>query len=71
VLAFLLPNLLSGDTRLGRQPLADHLAALARSSSVDALVGGARALASRPDRTATLRTMRVPALVVVGVEDTL
>jgi pimeloyl-ACP methyl ester carboxylesterase len=67
---FLLTNLLSGHTRATEPPLAEYLAAVVRAASPEALISGARAMATRPDRRALLDAVTIPALVVVGEEDT-
>jgi pimeloyl-ACP methyl ester carboxylesterase len=41
-----------------------------RASSPDALVGGAQALATRPDYTPLLSRVEVPTLVYLALEDT-
>ena len=62
----LLPTLLGQHT----QPeVAEQVREMARRWSVPGLVGALRALRDRPDSTATLRRIRVPALVLVGSED--
>ena len=62
----LLPTLLGRHT----QPeVAEQVREMARRWSVPGLVGALRALRDRPDSTATLRQIRVPALVLVGSED--
>ena len=62
----LLPTLLGQHT----QPeVAEQVREMARRWSVPGLVGALRALRDRPDSTATLRQIRVPALVLVGSED--
>lgn len=67
---FLMKNMHSGDTRVNQPELVDHLTGVIMAASVDAAIGGAQALATRPDYTALLGQIRVPTLVYVGVEDT-
>lgn len=72
IVPFLLPNMLTGETRLVTAPAqADYLAAVVAQASLDGALGGATVLANRPDSTETLASMDVPVLVVVGREDTL
>ena len=72
VITFLLPNMLTGETRLVTEPAAaDYLQRAMEQSSEDGFLGGARVLAGRPDSTETLEGVEVPVLVIVGREDTL
>lgn len=68
---FLIKDMLSGDTRVNQPELVQYLTTVIEQASVDAAIGGARALASRPDYTELLGQIEVPALVYVGVEDTI
>jgi 3-oxoadipate enol-lactonase len=62
----LLPKLLGQQT----QPeVAEQVREMGRRWSVAGLVGALEAMRDRPDSTATLPHIRVPALVVVGSED--
>ncbi|EKE45626.1 hypothetical protein OCGS_0243 [Oceaniovalibus guishaninsula JLT2003] len=72
IIPFLLPNMLTGETRLVTAPAqADYLAEVIKQSSLDGALGGAKVLANRPDSTDTLKNMDIPVLVIVGREDTL
>ncbi len=71
LIGFLMPDMLTGDTRTNRPELVDHLSSLMQAASVDAWLGGANALATRPDSTATLPEIQVPTLILVGLEDSL
>ena len=71
IIPFLMPNMLTGETRLVEAPAtADYLAAAMEQASLDGALGGARVLASRPDSTDVIEGLDVPLLVLVGREDT-
>jgi len=66
-----LPTLL-GETTRAEQPLvAGRVKALVQAAPAGAVAWAERAMAVRPDSVDTLRSVRVPTLVVVGDEDTL
>lgn len=66
-----LPSLL-GPTTVQTRPLVhDRVRALVEAAPPAAVTWAERAMAGRPDSLDTLRQVRVPALVVVGEEDTL
>jgi len=67
-MAALLPDMLTGDTRLNEPAIADYLKAVMDGSSVDGFIGGAVALAERPDFTDMLPKINVPTLVIVGLK---
>lgn len=67
---FLIKEMLSGDTRVNQPELVQYLSTVVEQASVDAAIGGAIALATRPDYTDLLGQIEVPTLVYVGVEDT-
>ena len=67
----LLPDMLSGQTRLRRPEVGAYLTDIMESATSAAGQAGARALADRPDRQDMLGRIDVPALVIVGVEDAL
>ena len=72
IIPFLLPNMLTGETRMVTAPAqADYLAAVVEQASLDGALGGTNVLAGRPDSTDTLKSVEVPVLVIVGREDTL
>lgn len=66
----LIKEMLSGDTRANQPALVNYLTTVIKLASVDAAIGGALALATRPDYMGLLSQIRVPTLVYVGVEDT-
>lgn len=67
----LMKNMLSGDTRVTQPALVNSLANIIKQASVQAAVGGAYALANRPDSTQLLGKISVPTLIVVGLADTI
>lgn len=67
----LLPIMLTGATRLSQPAQVDYLTAVMQDASPNAGIGGAIALATRPDFSALLPQVRVPSLVLVGAEDAL
>lgn len=66
-----LVGLLGKTTRERRPEIAATARSIAESSTVAGLVGALEALMARPDSTATLATITVPTLVIVGEEDAL
>ena len=62
--------MLSGDTRMNQPELVQYLSTVVEQASVEAAIGGALALANRPDYTDLLGQIEVPTLVYVDVEDT-
>lgn len=71
IITTLLPDMLTGETRLNEPAVSDYLTAIMEGSSVDSFIGGAVALAERPDFSGMLSEIDVPTLVVVGLEDSL
>lgn len=67
----LLPDMLSGQTRLEHPEVGEYLGEIMRGSSLEAWRGGAQALADRSDFTAMLSEIEVPTLVLIGLEDAL
>lgn len=67
----LLPQMLTGKTRMEQKPQVEYLTAIMKQASKDALVSGAKALADRPDVSDLLGTISVPTLVLVGQDDPL
>ena len=61
----------SGKSRAAHPDLAGRLAALMLGQSAAAMAAAQRAMAARPDRTAILSGVRVPALVIAGDDDPL
>jgi pimeloyl-ACP methyl ester carboxylesterase len=71
IITALLPDMLTGETRLNEPAISDYLKAVMEGSSVEGFIGGAVALAERPDFTDMLPKINVPTLVIVGLEDSL
>jgi pimeloyl-ACP methyl ester carboxylesterase len=67
---FLMKDMLSGDARMKRPELVEYYGNLMTQASLDAALGGANALATRPDYTDLLPQIEVPTLILVGLEDT-
>ena len=59
----------TGTTRLNNRPLTLTLMNIIAEASVNGVVAGGQALATRPDFTTLLPKIAVPALVLVGVDD--
>ena len=74
IVPFLMPNMLTGETRMVSEPAAaDYLTAAMEQASLDGAIGGANVLEGRPDSTETLGAIAeagLPVLVLVGREDT-
>ncbi len=64
-------NLLGATTRTKREEVRSEVRELVESQPADGVAWAQRAMASRPDSSATLRGFDGPALVAVGEEDTL
>jgi pimeloyl-ACP methyl ester carboxylesterase len=63
---------LLGPTTLAREPaLQGHVASMIRSSGELGICGALLALATRTDTTGALRSLKIPALILVGEEDQL
>lgn len=71
VIEALLPDILTGETRLTQPAVSAYLSEMMRGASLDAFIGGAVALAERPDRTGLLPQIDTPTLVLVGLADSL
>jgi pimeloyl-ACP methyl ester carboxylesterase len=67
----LLPALLGATTRERRGAVVGRVRGLIAAAPPAAVAWASRAMAARPDSVATLRGTDVPALVVVGEQDTL
>lgn len=67
----LIKDMLTGQTRLQDAPVVGTMETMVKQASKDAAIAGAKALANRPDSQATLATIQVPTLVIVGIEDTI
>jgi 3-oxoadipate enol-lactonase len=58
-------------TRQRRPEVADAIRAMMAAAPVEGIVGALEAMMARPDSTATLATIDVPTLILVGEEDAL
>lgn len=65
----LLPRMLTGVDRMKMPNQVMHLGNLVKQASYNGAVGGGKALAARPDANPVLSTIKVPTLILVGVED--
>jgi pimeloyl-ACP methyl ester carboxylesterase len=65
----LMKNMLTGKTRVNDPAQVNYLTAVIKQASKNGAIGGAKALATRPDYTQTLSQIQVPTLVFVGVDD--
>ncbi|WP_424950907.1 alpha/beta fold hydrolase [Deinococcus sp.] len=65
----LLPRMLTGMDRMKMPGQADFLAGLVKQASLNGAVGGGNALANRPDANPVLPTIKVPTLLIFGLED--
>ena len=68
---FLLPDMLTAETRMDNPELAEYLGSLINEASEDAALAGAKVLETRPDSAATLTEITVPTLILTGIDDTL
>lgn len=67
----LLPVMLTGKTIASMPQKADILKRVVMEASVNGFVAGGHALANRMDYRPTLKTVKVPALIIVGQDDPL
>ena len=67
----LMPRMLTGETRMKMPAQVAHLGALIKQASPEGAIGAANALAERPDANPVLATIKVPTLIVAGLEDNL
>jgi pimeloyl-ACP methyl ester carboxylesterase len=67
----MLPKLLGESTRRQRADLVEEVRAIVLSNGTEAIAGAITAMMTRPDSTPLLSTIKLPALIVVGEEDTL
>lgn len=65
----LLPQMLTGRSRTTRPDLVDRLGFIVKKGSVNGAEGGGYALANRPDFQPLLPQIKVPTLIVVGLDD--
>ena len=67
----MLPKLLGETTRTTRPDLVESALKMMRRMTAPALAAVQRGMAERPDSLPTLKTIKVPTLVIAGEEDTL
>jgi len=67
----MLPKLLGATCHQEQPDLADAVRRLIEVNRAEAIAGAIGALKTRPDRSAALAALRVPALVICGEEDAL
>lgn len=67
----MMPKLLGEQTREGRPDIVETVRDLAESQRPEGIAWAQRAMAARPDSTRLLRETDVPALVIVGEQDSL
>ena len=65
----LLPRMLTGVSRMKMPAQVAFLSSIVKQASLNGAVGGGNALAARPDANPILATIKVPTLLVFGVED--
>jgi len=65
----LLPRMLTGVSRMKMPAQVAFLSGIVEQVSLNGAVGGGNALAARPDANPILSTIKVPTLLVFGVED--
>ena len=65
----LLPRMLTGADRMKMPNQPAFLGSLVKQASLNGAVGGGNALATRPDANPILPTIKVPTLLVFGLED--
>ncbi|MGN6283144.1 alpha/beta fold hydrolase [Frateuria sp.] len=64
-------DMLTGQTRMNDMALVQTLKGIVLKASKNGALAGAKALANRPDSQPTLATIKIPTLIIVGVEDTI
>ena len=67
----MLPKVVSERTVVERPQLARDVEAMMARQDPRAVAAAARGMALRPDRSAWLRTIHIPTLIITGAEDTL
>lgn len=70
IVPLLMDEMLAGSTRLNNQELVTYMENVVKQASQDAAIAGGSALAERSDYTELLGSIEVPAMILVGVEDT-
>ena len=69
VIPFLMPQMLTGETRQNEPDQPEYLTTVMQGATLEAAIGGAKALRDRPDLTGELDKIEVPTLVLVGLAD--
>jgi pimeloyl-ACP methyl ester carboxylesterase len=69
VIKTLMPDMLTGQTRMQQKPVVDYLETVMKQASKEGAIGGAVALAERPDASSMLGQIKVPTLIMVGLAD--
>ena len=64
-----MPQMLTGETRQDEPAQVDYLTRVMKGATLEAALGGAKALETRGDYSATLEEIEVPTLVLVGLAD--
>jgi pimeloyl-ACP methyl ester carboxylesterase len=67
----MLPKLLGETTRREHPGLVEEVRGIILSNGTDTIADALTAMMRRPDSTPTLRTIKIPTLILVGEEDTL
>lgn len=69
MIPLLLPTMLTAKTRTTQPAQVATLSDIVKQGSVKAAVGGGQTLAGRPDSMPTLKAVRVPVLILAGMDD--
>lgn len=69
IIPFLMPQMLTGETRATMPDQVEYLTGVMEQASTEAALGGAKALETRPDLRPELEVIEVPTLVLVGRAD--
>jgi 3-oxoadipate enol-lactonase len=67
----MLPKLLGESTRREHPGLVEEVRGIIMSNGAETIASALTAMMNRPDSTPTLRTIKLPTLIIVGEEDTL
>ncbi len=71
MIPILMPQMLTARTRMADPALVAFIGGIVKKGSVKAAVGGGSTLATRPDSRPTLAHVKVPVLLLVGMDDPL
>ena len=71
MIPILMPQMLTTQTRMGDPALVNFVGGIVKKCSVKGAIGGASTLANRPDSRPTLGGVKVPILLVEGMDDPL